>query len=353
MPRIGITYLDVAQAATKLIEQNINPTIEEIRKALRTGSNSTINRHLRLWREKQGNQIEAEKGLPETLLIAVKGIYSAIQEEATHKILTIETETKNKLTDFKIQVDQLTHQNNILKQNNFALERKINEDQILEVELQKIINNLNQKIDNKTSENQFLQKRIDDKNSEIERITQQLKHAQHNLEHYREAIKQERDAEKQRYELKIRELEQEVHQHFNAMSTAQNKISAFIQKTELLENDKNKVEENLQEILKTYRDNELLMQRNEISHGALNQEYDKIKSEHQSLIMKSENDKNVISEMEKNVERLLERVSIMECNLKKAEDKIEILANKNLFLLQEKAELLSQLKTMQEIEQLN
>lgn len=353
MPRIGITYLDVAQAATKLIEQNINPTIEEIRKALRTGSNSTINRHLRLWREKQGNQIEAEKGLPETLLIAVKGIYSAIQEEATHKILTIETETKNKLTDFKIQVDQLTHQNNILKQNNFALERKINEDQIQEVELQKIINNLNQKIDNKTSENQFLQKRIDDKNSEIERITQQLKHAQHNLEHYREAIKQERDAEKQRYELKIRELEQEVHQHFNAMSTAQNKISAFIQKTELLENDKNKVEANLQEILKTYRDNELLMQRNEISHGALNQEYDKIKSEHQSLIMKSENDKNVISEMEKNVERLLERVSIMECNLKKAEDKIEILANKNLFLLQEKAELLSQLKTMQEIEQLN
>jgi chromosome segregation ATPase len=353
MPRIGITYLDVAQTATKLIEQNIHPTIEEIRKVLRTGSNSTINRHLRQWREKQGNQIEAEKGLPETLLIAVKGIYSAIQEEATHKILTIETETKNKLTDFKVQAEQLIHQNNTLKQNNCLLENKINEHQIQEIESQKVINNLNQKIDRKTSENQLLQERIDDKNSEIERIAQQLKHAQHNLEHYREAIKQERDAEKQRYELKIKGLEQEAYQHFNAMSAAQNKISAFAQKSELLENDKNKVEASLQEILKTYRDHELLMQRNEINYDSLNKVHDKIKSEHQSLVIKSENDKNVINEMEKNVERLLERVSIMECNLKKADDKIEMLANKNLFLLQEKTELLSQLKTMRVIEQLN
>lgn len=38
MARIGIGYLDVAKAAVMLKEQGINPTVEEVRKSLGSGS---------------------------------------------------------------------------------------------------------------------------------------------------------------------------------------------------------------------------------------------------------------------------------------------------------------------------
>ena len=68
MARPGVTYLDVAKTAIQLVEQKIYPSIEEIRKALGTGSNSTINKYLREWRSKHGNQAELEQGLPESLV---------------------------------------------------------------------------------------------------------------------------------------------------------------------------------------------------------------------------------------------------------------------------------------------
>ena len=347
MPRPGITYLDVAKTATKLIEQNIHPSIEEVRKDLRTGSNSTINKHLRLWREKQGNQIEAEKGLPETLLIAVKGIYEAMQAGAAHKISTIEAETKQKLTELETQLNQLTYQHAVLLQNKVELENKINEQQLNELESRKIISILNQNADKKTAENELLQERLNDKKSEIERLTQQLKHAQHNLEHYRESLKQERILEKQRHEAQINKLEQQAHQYQSSAIEMQNKISALTQKTESLESDNNKIETELQQALKNSRGNELLVQRHKINYGHLNEKQDKLNSAYQELLEESKYDKNSINDIQINVAKLLERAAILEDNLKKSEDKINMLSTKNIFLLQEKKELAYQFEKMQ------
>ena len=344
MPRPGITYLDVAKTAIKLIEKNIHPSIEEIRKELKTGSNSTINKHLRLWREKQGNQIDAEKGLPESLLIAVKGIYEAMQAEATHKITMIETETKQKLNVLETQLDQLTCQHTILLQNNVALENKITEQQLNEIESQKIINTLNQNVDKKTAENELLQERLNDKKSEIERLTQQLKHAQHNLEHYRESIKHERDSEKQRYEAQINKLEQQAHQHQTRSVELQNKISALTQKASSLEADKNKVETELQQALKNNRDNELQIQRQEINYSHLTEKHDKLNSDYHLLNEQTKHNKNAMNDMKIKMTQLLERTAILEENLKKSEDKINLVNDKNIFLQQEKKELAYQLE---------
>ena len=347
MPRPGITYLDVAKTAIKLIEKNIHPSIEEIRKDLGTGSNSTINKHLRLWREKQGNQIEAEKGLPESLLIAVKGIYEAMQAKATDKITTIETEAKQKLTALETQLNQLTCQHTILLQNKTALENKITEQQLNELEAQKIITALNQNADKKTAENELLQERLNDKKSEIERLTQQLKHAQHNLEHYRESIKHERDSEKQRYEAQINKLEQQAHQHQTRSIEMQNKISGLTQKTESFKNDKDKIEIELQQALKSNRDNELLVQRYEINYKHLSEKHEELNSNYNLLTEQSKHDKKTMQDMQINTAKLLERTLVLEDNLKKSEDKINMLSTKNIFLSQEKNELASQLEKIQ------
>jgi len=60
MGRPGVTYLDIIKAATQLVEQGQYPSIEAVRHILSTGSNGTINRYLKAWRDKQGNRLEAE-----------------------------------------------------------------------------------------------------------------------------------------------------------------------------------------------------------------------------------------------------------------------------------------------------
>ncbi len=347
MPRPGITYLDVATAAIKLTQQNIHPSIEEVRKDLGTGSNSTINKYLRLWREKQGNQIEAEKGLPETLLIAIKGLYEASQAEATIKISTIEMEAKQKIADLETQLNQLTQQNNLFLQNKTALENKISEQQLNELGSQKIISTLNQNADKKIAENQLLQERLNDKKSEIERLTQQVRHSQHNLEHYRGSIKQEREAEKQRYESQIIKVEQQLHQYQTNSIKSQNRISVLTQKVGSLEIDKNKIETELQQALKNCHHHQLLVQRHEINYSHLNEKYDKLNSEYNILNEHAKVDKNSMHDMEINITKLLERASILEDNLKKSEDKINSLSTKNIFLLHEKKELANQFEKMQ------
>ena len=53
MARSGITYTEVSNAAKQLIAAGRSPTVETIRITLGTGSNSTINAHLRDWKTRQ------------------------------------------------------------------------------------------------------------------------------------------------------------------------------------------------------------------------------------------------------------------------------------------------------------
>ena len=127
MARPGVTYLDVAKTAIQLVEQKIYPSIEEIRKALGTGSNSTINKYLREWRSKHGNQAELEQGLPESLLIAIRGIYDGIQEAATSKRNLIESESKHVIAELTARLVAVEAEYGKFMQANKLLENAMQE----------------------------------------------------------------------------------------------------------------------------------------------------------------------------------------------------------------------------------
>lgn len=57
MARAGITYSEVARAASRLQADSRNPTVDNVRDQIGTGSRSTIMLHLRTWRD--SNQIRA------------------------------------------------------------------------------------------------------------------------------------------------------------------------------------------------------------------------------------------------------------------------------------------------------
>jgi len=347
MARPGVRYLDVAQAATQLMEQDIRPSIEEVRKLLGTGSNSTINRHLRVWREKQGNQIELEQGLPESLLIAIKGIYNAIKEDGEHKINIIKTETnqsiaalENKLSELNILYTQST-------QENHSLQSVLNQSQEEKSALQRRLNTLENDLDKKTDENNLLKERIIDKKSEIERVEQQLKYAQNNLDHYRESTRKERAADTVRFENSISKLESELQAHREIVSKLKEEISSLLGQNKLLKHDK---EANLQKLSQTqleYNECASKLQGLVSELLILNKKHDALIKENNHIIDVSNSEKNTINSLQlslKNTEGRLEEKNVA---LNKAEDNVENFCNKNMFLVQQNTELSTQLKQLQ------
>ena len=90
MARPGITYSEVAEAASHLVGQNRNPTIEQIRLFLGTGSSNTIANHLKRWRDAQNGTVllAAKENIPQELVAMLKGLWERVIEQADLKLST-------------------------------------------------------------------------------------------------------------------------------------------------------------------------------------------------------------------------------------------------------------------------
>lgn len=72
MPRIGISYEQVAAAADGLVADNISPTMKSVRERLGgTGSGNTIHKHLSAWRSTRPLLSATSIELPSTILLAI------------------------------------------------------------------------------------------------------------------------------------------------------------------------------------------------------------------------------------------------------------------------------------------
>ena len=87
MARPGITYSEVAKAATQLQGQQKAPTVENVRQLLQTGSNSTIAKYLREWKAHHHIENATEGTLPTELLALVKGLWQHLQDKAQDTIV--------------------------------------------------------------------------------------------------------------------------------------------------------------------------------------------------------------------------------------------------------------------------
>lgn len=344
MPRPGITYLDVAKAAATLFEQNIRPSIEGVRQLLGTGSNSTINRHLREWRDKQGNQMECEQGLPESLLISVKGIYEALKEESSAKIDAIKRDADKTIADLQTQLNEMNSDQSQLMQNKQSLEEAVQVGQEEKSALQRSLDEVKKKGEKQSHEIELLQSRIQDKASEIERILKQLNHAQRNLDHYRESIRQDREADRHYFEEKIAALEKQRQSQAEQVLEKEQKIAALTQQITLFKEDKNNLNQKCENMVTQCRQSEIEIQKNKINYRHLEERYVKITEDHKKLTEKTEFDAQTIHQLILDNERRKARISVLEKLGEKTEDIMRNFTDKNLFLMQEKTALEAQLK---------
>jgi len=347
MARPGITYLEVAKAATQLVEQHKRPSIEAIRQVLGSGSNSTINNYLRQWRERQGQHLEAQQGLPDTLLIAVKGLYEALQADATQQIAQIKQEHQQALAELERQLHQQQHMSSALTEQNQTLVEQLTASLQEVTDLQAKLEEVKHALQNETANKMLLEARLIDKAVEADRLIEQLKHAQHNLDHYREAIRQQREEEKQRYEGQLAKVEQLLQQQQAVIATAQQALAAQKAQLEGLEHQRNHLEQAHVQLQQDYQTQALLVQKQQLDYQFLQAQYDQLALDHQTANEERHTARTQVHQLEKQYEKSQGRLELLEQSLRKAETDITLLHANNRQLVQEKAGLLAQLKHAQ------
>lgn len=115
MARIGVTYLEVAQAADSLVARGELPTLRKLRIELGgTGSPNTIQKHLSVWREARPVPVSAVTQLSETLLRAISAEIFQAEAKSKSQVEIELIETRSVVADLaemgntlEIEVEQL------------------------------------------------------------------------------------------------------------------------------------------------------------------------------------------------------------------------------------------------------
>lgn len=344
MARPGVTYHEVAEAATKLTEQNTRPSIEAVRGVLGTGSNSTINRYLKQWRDHQGPQAELEKGLPVSLLTAVKGIYEAISDEAKTLYLEAEAGHKQVVVELKSQMETLESTKNQLNQEKITQAETLTQVGEENAALKRQLDELQKVQSESTNENQLLNARLDDKVSELERLAQQLNHAQANLEHYRDTVREERVTEKRELNEKIAGLENKLQAQQTLATNLNSEFIKLQQQHAAAEKAKNTAITERENGVLQYKNCEAELQQSKSEINQLQAMHSQLMTTHEALQNESNTHRAKLTESTIQYEKYKTQAKLLEATLSKTEDKLKTLGDKVLFLTQEKTELSFQLK---------
>lgn len=214
MTRPGVTYFEVATAAQEIIASGDEPTIERIRAKLKTGSNSTIGTHLRVFRTKQDpmQQLATKERIPEELIGLLKGLWERVILQAETKVESIKSESageseKNKQVITTLQKDnvQLSQSETRLKNERDSLTQEKNA-------LEQMIHKSASEIAAINARHDGLLQQLGEKQSRVDELHKQNQQTQANLEHYRTASLEQRQQELQRFENQMQVLSQAMQQ---------------------------------------------------------------------------------------------------------------------------------------------
>lgn len=202
MARPGVGYSEVAAAASHLVGQGRNPTVEQVRLVIGSGSSTTIANHLRQWRnEQQGSQLlAAQANVPAELIEMVKGLWERVLNISQEKLDQAEAaftqtlkEQGEELAKYKSNNQRWQQLFNQWSQEKDRLSSEIATltagNEAMQAALNKQANELHLKSE------QCLEK--DDRIQELRRLHTQT---QANLEHFRESARVQREEEHQQFE---------------------------------------------------------------------------------------------------------------------------------------------------------
>lgn len=229
MARQGITYAEVAAAATELTGQGRHPTIEQIRLLLGSGSSTTIANHLKAWKKAQsGNTLLAcKENLPQELIAVMKGLWERVIATADDKAQAVVVEHREELD--KLQRELIKY-----KRNNQRWQQLFQQWAIEKTELDKEREQQTAAYQLLQDEHTLLAKKYElatqqliEKQERIEELHQLQKQIQTNLEQFQERTTRERQHERNELAEFKKELQAENNDLKQQLSSQHEVITAL------------------------------------------------------------------------------------------------------------------------------
>lgn len=350
MARLGVTYAEIADAATQLTGQNLPPTIERIRSILGTGSSTTIANHLKQWKEAQESTGNARKeNLPQELVAIVKGLWerianqteietSALQEAHQATVSDLQEELQKYKTNnqrWQKLYDQWMAEKNKLDDDKLTLEQALNFSQKENHSLQ-------------TKQDALLQQ-LQDKQDRIAELNHLHQQTQSNLEHYRESVLAQQLLDQQQHEKEINALQANIKTMGDKTSRQDEKILTLQQENQSIKTSYTNSEKNL--ALAQAEINSLMINIEKIENAknSIDLEYKHLQNKNEDL-SKTINEKSQhLTDSQAECKLLSTQLSHINQIVSDLRSHLKLLENEKWTLAQEKAQLEGQLKQIQEM----
>jgi chromosome segregation ATPase len=348
MARPGVTYLDVSNAAQQLVAAGRTPTIESIRIALGTGSNSTLGVHLKTWKSKQDQtqQIATKENIPEELISALKGVWERVMNQSEDRIQTIHQETQQELLQLRQEVQRLQRDNARWQQQHQQTKQERDSIANERLAIEKLLSDTKVEIAALVEKHAGIEQQNHQKQERIDELRQQNQQIQANLEHYRNASLEQRMTDQQRYEQQLKQLEQTIQKSNQELKKVQHDKLMLQQESQRLmfeneglqrqhnkiiadhESINSKLTDTLSELSKTTQDQQHWQKACKTIEGKWdeqNQSFIDLKTQHATLLQQSE---------------------ALRAEVKDLRDQNKLLAHEKWELGQEKAQIYGQLKQL-------
>lgn len=236
MARQGITYSEVAEAASQLVGQGRHPTIEQVRIILGTGSSTTIANHLKTWKEGQSavSLTAIREQLPEELIALMKGLWERVHLLAEDKLSAITADYQVKLSQTHDELEKYRQNNRRWQQLYHQLKQEKDELAHARHAADTLIENMQEEYALLETKYKLATQQLVEKQEHQQDLHHHLLQAQKNLEQFQEVTRQQRQAEQSELSILKKALHKEnidlrsnfdaVQHDFNALRLQHHKV---------------------------------------------------------------------------------------------------------------------------------
>jgi len=229
--------MDVAKTANQLLGQGKNPTIEQIRRLLGSGSSTTLSQHLKRWKESQGpsQQLASKENLPEELIALMKGLWERVISQADEKIAKIDSDFQSRATGLDTELHKYKTNNQRWQQlHNQWLQEKTQLSKKKSA-AERMVQQGQQELTTLAQKQELLLQQLQEKQDHLKELQRLHRQTQGNLEYLQESARTQRLMEQQRADKERQSLQKQAQEfkEFNHEQKAQlKKLETQLKKLE-------------------------------------------------------------------------------------------------------------------------
>ncbi|NJJ56968.1 DNA-binding protein [Pseudomonas sp. B14(2022)] len=235
MARGGINKALVQKARQALLAKGMHPSIDGVRVELgNTGSKSTISRYLKELDAAERPVIELRDRIGNALRASVESLLDQVMEEGSEALTVAQAKFDEQIRDLEGRNQRLEGEFATLERQfevqQSALEAQTTALQVSEMSLRDELGRnaqLNQARDD-------LERRIQERDEQIQSLEEKHVHARNALEHYREATKEQREQDQRRHENQLQLTQGELRQVRESLVVKQDELTRLSRDNERL-----------------------------------------------------------------------------------------------------------------------